>query len=80
MLFCQKGGKDNDGLDDDDGDDESRSAVAESILRDFMLACASTCVCVSGVEAFEALTSSQLVMLFEGVIYQQCVAILHMFV
>ena len=34
MFFCQKGGKDEI-EDDDEGDDESRNAVAESILRDF---------------------------------------------
>ena len=37
-------------------------------------------VCVSGVEAFEVLTSSQLVMFFERVICQRCVAILHIYI
>ena len=42
--------------------------------------CQYMCVCVSGVEAFEVLTSSQLVMFFERVICQRCVAILHIYI
>ena len=33
MSLCQKGGKDNECTDDDE--DDSKDAVAESILRDF---------------------------------------------
>ena len=35
MSLCQKGGKDNECIDDDNGEDDSKDAVAESILRDF---------------------------------------------
>ena len=55
-------------------------SVAQEWCGRAMLAFASTCVCVSGVEAFEVLTSSQLVMFFERVICQRCVAILHIYI